>query len=91
MKNLLLEKVEYKIEKTRWGLWCRFLYPTGAHFAEFKSHGRLLGSPLIHYARGINPETGKRILAKGIIAVGHPGGWYCPRSTPLPPQDLPRR
>lgn len=70
MKNLLLENVEYKTEKTRWGVWRRFVYPTGAHFAEFKSHGQLVGLPLIHYARGINPETGKRIVAKGIVAVG---------------------
>lgn len=70
MKNLLLENIEYKTEKTRWGVWRRFLYPTGAHFAEFKSHGRLLGLPLMHYTRGINPETGKRVVAKGIIAVG---------------------
>ena len=70
MKNLLLENIEYKTEKTRWGVWRRFLYPTGAHFAEFKSHSRMLGLPLVHYARGINPETGKRIAAKGIIAVG---------------------
>ena len=70
MKNLLLEKIEYKTEETRWGIWRRFLYPTGAHFAEFTSHSRLLGMPLVHYARGINPETGRRIVAKGIIAVG---------------------
>ena len=70
MKNLLLENIEYKTEQTRWGVWRRFLYPTGAHFVEFKSHRRMLALPLVHYARGINPETGKRIVAKGIIAVG---------------------
>ena len=70
MKNLLLEKIEYQTVETRWGVWRRFLYPTGAHFAEFKSHGSMLELPLVHYARGINPETGKRIVAKGVIAVG---------------------
>ncbi len=70
MKNLLLDKVEYKVEKTRWGVWRSFLYPSGVYFAEFRSHGELLGLPVIHYTRGISPETGKRVVAKGIIAVG---------------------
>ena len=26
--------------------------------------------PLLHYTRGICPETGKRVVAKGIVAVG---------------------
>lgn len=70
MKNLLLDEVEYKIEKTRWGIWRSFLYPTGAYFSEFRSYGELWGLPVIHYTRGISPETGKRVVAKGIIAVG---------------------
>lgn len=70
MKNLLLDKVEYKIEKTHWGIWRSFLYSTGAYFAEFRSHRELWGLPLIHYTRGISPETGKRVVAKGIIAIG---------------------
>ena len=37
MKNLFLENVEYKIETTNFGVWRRFVYPTGAYFAEFKS------------------------------------------------------
>ena len=37
MKNLFLENVEYKIETTNFGVWRRFVYPTGANFAEFKS------------------------------------------------------
>jgi len=42
MKNLLLENVEYKIETTDFGVWRRFVYPTGAYFAEFKSHATFL-------------------------------------------------
>ena len=70
MKNLLLEKVEYKVETTNFGVWRRFLYPNGAYFAEFKSHTILFGLPLLHYTRGKCPETGKRVVAKGVIAVG---------------------
>ena len=70
MKNILLENVEYQIDKTSFGVWRRYLYPTGAFFAEFKSHRTLFGLPLLHYTRGICPETGKRMVAKGIVAVG---------------------
>jgi hypothetical protein len=70
MKNILLENVEYQIDKTSFGVWRRYLYPTGAFFAEFKSHRTLLGLPLLHYTRGICPETGKCVKAKGIVAVG---------------------
>jgi hypothetical protein len=70
MKNLLLEKVEYKIETTNFGVWRRFVYPNGAYFAEFKSHATFMGLPLFHYTRGKCPETGRRIIAKGMIAVG---------------------
>jgi len=52
MKNLLLEKVEYKIETTNFGVWQRFVYPNGAYFAEFKSHATFMGLPLFHYTRG---------------------------------------
>jgi hypothetical protein len=70
LKNLLLENVEYKIETTNFGVWRRFLYPNGAYFAEFKSHAAFLGLPLFHYTRGKCPETGKRVVAKGVLAVG---------------------
>jgi hypothetical protein len=70
MKNMLLEKVEYKIEKTNLGTWRSFVYPTGEYFSEFTSHNTMLGLPLLHYTRGKCPETGRRIVAKGIIAVG---------------------
>ncbi len=70
MKNLLLEDVEYKVEATHWGTWRRFVYTNGKYFAEFRSHATFWGLPLLHYTRGICPETGRRVVAKGIIAVG---------------------
>jgi hypothetical protein len=70
LKNLLLDKVDYKVEETALGTWRRFMYPSGACFAEFRSHTVVLGLPLIHYTNGICPETGRRVVAKGIVAVG---------------------
>jgi hypothetical protein len=69
-RNLLLTEVEYKTEVTQLGVWRRYLYPTGMLFEEFASHRQILGLPLLHYTRGICPETGKRVVAKGIIAIG---------------------
>ena len=79
MKNLLLQPVEYKIEKTAWGIWRRHLSEKGSYFAEFTSHAELLGLPLLHYTRGINPQTGRRKTARGVIAVGRVavGGIAC--------------
>ena len=70
MGNILLEPVEYRIDRTDFGVWRRYLYSTGACFAEFKSHRVHFGLPLVHFTRGICPETGKRVTAKGIVAVG---------------------
>ena len=55
---------------THWGTWRRFAYPNGKYFAEFRSHATFWGLPLLHYTRGICPETGRRVVAKGIVAVG---------------------
>jgi len=70
MRNLLLEEVPYKVENTSLGVWRRFAYPTGGYFSEFKSHATFFGLPLLHYTRGICPETGRRIIAKGVVGVG---------------------
>ena len=70
MDNLLLEEVEYKIEETNFGVWRRFGYIDGTSFHEFKSHNSWMGLPLVHYTFGRNPETGRRVVAKGVIAVG---------------------
>ena len=70
MPNILLEKVEYKVEKTKLGTWRRYGYVTGLSFHEFRSDATFMGLPLIHYTFGRNPETGRRVVAKGVIAVG---------------------
>ncbi|MCK7487304.1 MAG: hypothetical protein MZU97_18695 [Bacillus subtilis] len=75
--NMLLDRVEYKIERTRLGEWRRFLYPNGMSFAEFTSHERFLGLPLVHYTSGICPETGSRKIAKGVIAIGRIAAGIC--------------
>ena len=37
---------------------------------EYKSQAEFLGLPLIHVAVGVDPKTGRKRIAKGIIAVG---------------------
>lgn len=68
--NVLNEKIDYKITKTDKGTWRRYLYPTGRVFTEYKSHATFMGWPIIHYTIGICPETGQRIIARGVIAIG---------------------
>src|SRR5262245_50267246 len=68
--NLLLQEIPYRFDETRLGVWRRFLYPNGELFEEFTSHRRVFGLPLLHYTGGKCPETGKRVVAKGFVAVG---------------------
>jgi hypothetical protein len=70
LRNLLLEKVEYRVTKTSGGTWRRFLWPTGELFEEYVSDARFLGLALLHVTRGRSPETGRRVTARGVIAVG---------------------
>lgn len=69
-RNMLFEEVQYLVEETAWGTWRRFLYENGQRFAEYKSHASFGTLPLVHYTYGKCPETGKRIVARGVIAVG---------------------
>jgi hypothetical protein len=68
--NVLRNDVEYIIQETANGIWRRYLYPNGRRFAEFKSYLNVGGLPLVHYTHGICPQTGRRITAHGIVAVG---------------------
>ncbi|MFA5554369.1 MAG: hypothetical protein WCZ89_00845 [Phycisphaerae bacterium] len=70
MKNELLEPIEYKVVRTNLGEWKSFGYSTGLSYHEFTSHAKIAGLPLIHYTYGRCPETGRRKMAKGVIAVG---------------------
>lgn len=68
--NVLRNDVEYVIQQTANGIWRRYLYPNGRRFAEFKSYLNVGGLPLVHYTYGVCPQTGRRITAHGIVAVG---------------------
>jgi hypothetical protein len=68
--NLLLQQVEYAYTPTPRGEWRRYLYPSGLMFAEYTSHARLGNMPLVHITWGISPETGRRVTARGVIAIG---------------------
>jgi hypothetical protein len=70
MENQLFQKIEYKCDETPRGVWRRFLYPDGQLFEEFVSHTRVGELPLLHYTYGKCPETGKRIVARGVVAIG---------------------
>jgi len=37
---------------------------------EWKTRARIFGLPLVHIALGINRETGKLYVAKGVVAIG---------------------
>lgn len=69
-ENLLLKEIEYQWEETALGTWRRYVYPNGSLFSEFKSHGHFGPMPIVHYTYGKCPETGKRIVAHGFIAIG---------------------
>ena len=69
-ENLLLRQIDYQLTETSFGRWRRFMGADQKVFEEFVSHARILGLPLLHYTKGRCPETGKRITAKGIVAIG---------------------
>ncbi len=64
------QNVDTRVERGAWGTWQLHLTDDGSYFAEYRSHAELLGWPLLHYTRGIDPQTGRRKVAKGVIAVG---------------------
>lgn len=70
LRNMLLEPVEYKITETSQGVWRRFLWSSGELFEEYRTHAAIGGWPLIHYTKGRCPETGARITAFGVLAIG---------------------
>src|ERR1041384_2082525 len=70
MPNLLNTPIDFRVTRTKLGTWKRYLYQSGALYHEFTSHTSILGYPLLHFANGRNPETGKIAVARGVIAIG---------------------
>ena len=70
MANLLNQQPDYVFSQSRWGVTRKYLYDSGMLFREFKSHMKIGTLPLVYVTSGINPETGKRLWAKGVIAIG---------------------
>jgi hypothetical protein len=59
-----------EVATTSMGVTRRHACTDGKVFLEFTSRARIFGIPLIHRTRGVDPQSGKRIVAKGIIAIG---------------------
>ena len=70
MGNVLNQQPDYVISQNALGVPRKYLYEGGMLFREFTSHWRLGVLPIVHITMGINPETGKRLWARGVIAVG---------------------
>lgn len=77
MENLLLHEPKYKLKETKAGTWKRFLYSSGSSYSEFVSRKQIFGVPLLHYTSGVCPETGKRRVATGVIAIGRVAFGFC--------------
>ena len=70
MTNLLLQEPEYKVATSERGTWRRHLHANGTLYAEFTSSATVFGLPLLHYTRGISPESGSTVTSRGFVAVG---------------------
>lgn len=70
MSNLLNTPVDFKVTRTPFGTWKRYLYQSGALYREFTSHARVGAWPLVRVTGGRNPETGEIPTALGVIAIG---------------------
>jgi len=68
--NLANEPIDYKVTETERFITRTYVYPTGTAFTEKTSKATLIGWPLFHMTLGKCPETGRRKVAKGWVAVG---------------------
>jgi len=70
MGNLLNRQPDYVVTQNFCGVTRKYLYESGMLFRDFKSHIKIGQFPLIHITMGVCPESGKRLWAKGVIAIG---------------------
>lgn len=68
--NLLHQEISYEWTDTPYGAWRRYMYSDGSMFAEYVSHAKAGSVPVVHITWGKCPETGRRVHAVGIIAIG---------------------
>jgi hypothetical protein len=70
MRNALFDPIDYKFDESEFGTWRSHKTPEGSYYAEFRTHAEILGLPLVHITLGRSPETGRRVIARGVIAIG---------------------
>jgi hypothetical protein len=68
--NLAAQQVEYRVVEGPILVTRLYVYPSGLSYAERTSRASLLGWPLLHVTMGRCPETGRRKVARGWVAVG---------------------
>ncbi|GJM21406.1 MAG: hypothetical protein DHS20C15_13210 [Planctomycetota bacterium] len=64
------DQFEYDDSETARGFWRRYEHANGKRYAEYISKAELFGVRLVHLTRGHSPETGKRVTARGVVAIG---------------------
>ncbi len=64
------QEIDYRVTEGRHFVTRRYVYPTGQGYTETTSRATLLGWPLVHITLGRCPETGRRRLARGWVAIG---------------------
>jgi hypothetical protein len=70
MGNLLNKQPDYVITQSCWGQTRKYLYESGMLFKDFESKFKIGSFPLVHITMGVCPETGRRLWARGVIAIG---------------------
>jgi len=68
--NLARGEVDYDIIESPRLVTRRYVYATGNAYTEVTSKASWMGWPLFHMTLGRSPETGRRRVAKGWLAVG---------------------
>jgi hypothetical protein len=63
-------EIGYTITETALGEWRRYDYPDGTHYSDYRSYAAIGPVPLVHLTYGLNPETGRRVTARGVVAIG---------------------
>ncbi|MCA9174066.1 MAG: hypothetical protein KDB14_06215 [Planctomycetales bacterium] len=69
-QSYLVSHPKFTVTRTAHGTIREFVHYDGATYREYTSETSLFGLPMLQIIRGINPETGKREVARGVVAIG---------------------